>query len=234
MEIKGIDVSKWQGRIDWKAVAGSGVKFAMIRAAYGSTSGRITIDPYFAENVRGAVAAGIAVGVYLYSYARTVYAARLEAQNLVAALATSKEQITYPVAYDLEDASQQSLGRVRNGEMVRAFCDVVRAAGYQPILYANKSWIDNHIDVPDDVPVWLARWGVSDPGMPCQMWQYSDSGSVVGIKGSVDMNISYIDYAVPDYRQQVKARFGFEDKTLDYLAAYQFGADLLRKLATAP
>lgn len=234
MEIKGIDVSKWQGKIDWKAVAGSGVKFAMIRTAYGSTSGRITIDPYFAENVRGAVAAGIRVGVYLYSYARTVYAARLEAQNLVAALAASKELITYPVAYDLEDASQQSLGRVRNGEMVRAFCDVVRGAGYQPILYANKSWIDNHIDVPDDVSVWLARWGVSDPGMPCQMWQYSDSGRVAGIKGNVDLNISYVDYAAPDYRQQVKARFGFEESTMDYLAAYKYGADLLRKLATAP
>lgn len=234
MEIKGIDVSKWQGTIDWRAVAGDGVKFAMIRAAYGSTSGRITIDPRFAENVRGAIAAGIHVGVYLYSYAKTVEAARLEAQNLVAALSTSREQITYPVAYDLEDESQRNLGRVRNGEMVRAFCDVVRSAGFRPMLYASKSWLDSYIDVPEDVPVWAARWGVSAPGVACEMWQYSDSGRVAGITGNVDLNISYKDYAAPAYRQQVKARFGFEDRTLDYLAAYQYGADLLRKLATAP
>lgn len=194
MELKGIDVSKWNGTIDWEAVAGSGVQFAMIRAATGLKNGQITRDPRFAENVERAAAAGLRVGAYLYSYAKSETAAMREADGLLGVLAPYREKITFPVAYDIEEASQAALGRNLCTAMAQTFCEVIRNAGYQPVLYANPNWLKNYIDCPDGVGLWLARWNASKPGQPCDMWQYSDSGNVPGISGNVDMNLSYSEF----------------------------------------
>lgn len=195
MEFKGIDVSKWNGTIDWKAVAASGVQFAMVRAGIGKSKGGATVDPRFLDNVYGAHENGIHVGVYLYSYAMSAEAAMKEADSLIGILAPVGEKITFPVAYDLEDDSQKSLGRDVCGQMVQSFCSEVRNAGFVPVLYTNPNWLSNYVLAPDDVELWIARWYTSWAGRDCAMWQYTDKGTVPGISGNVDMNISYKDFS---------------------------------------
>lgn len=204
MELKGIDVSKWNGVIDWTKVAASGVHFAMVRAATGSKSGKINVDPKMDANINGAHAAGIKVGVYLYSYAYTVDAARKEAENLVKALEKYKDKIAWPVAYDIEEPGQATTARrATNTAQVTAFLDVVKAAGYTPMLYANPNWLYNFIDAKlVGTDVWLAHYTYS-PGVTSYkgdktMHQYSDKGRVAGINGDVDLNVAYKDYAVSE------------------------------------
>ena len=223
MEYKGIDVSKWNGTIDWKAVAASGVQFAMVRAGIGKSKGGATVDPRFLDNVCGAYENGIRVGVYLYSYAMSAEAAMKEADSLIGILAPVREKITFPVAYDLEETSQEGLGRQECTEMVRMFCETVGGAGYTPILYTNPNWLKNFLN-PDDitVPLWLAHiekkpWG-SDYKGEYVMHQYSWAGRVPGISGDVDMNVSKVDFEeescmryrtveeCPDWAQETVAR----------------------------
>ena len=200
MEYKGIDVSKWNGTIDWKAVAASGVQFAMVRAGIGKAKGGATVDPRFLDNVCGAYENGIRVGVFFYSYAMSAEAAMKEADSLIGILAPVREKITFPVAYDLEETSQEGLGRQECTEMVRMFCETVGGAGYTPILYTNPNWLKNFLN-PDDitVPLWLAHiekkpWG-SDYKGEYVMHQYSWVGRVPGISGDVDMNVSKVDFS---------------------------------------
>lgn len=225
MEIKGIDVSKWNGTIDWKRVAADGVHFAMIRAATGSKSGKINVDPKMDANINGAHVAGIKVGVYLYSYAYTVDAARKEAENLVKVLDKHKDKITWPVAYDIEESGQATdTRRATNTAQAKVFCDVVMAEGYNPILYANPNWLYNFIDAKTvGVDVWLAHYtytpGVTSYKGTHTIHQYSDEGCVFGISGNVDLNVAYKDYG--------------EDNMVRYKFAYECPAwamDTLKKL----
>lgn len=195
MELKGIDVSKWNGTIDWKKVASSGVQFAMVRAGTGKAKGGMTPDPRLLDNLYGARENGICVGVYLYSYAKSVDAAIMEARALADMLDPYRDLITFPVAYDLEDDSQKSLGSDVCGQMVQSFCSEVRNAGFIPVLYTNPNWLSNYVLAPDDVELWIARWYTSWAGRDCAMWQYTDKGTVPGISGNVDMNISYKDFS---------------------------------------
>lgn len=205
MELKGIDVSKWNGTIDWQRVAADGVRFAMVRAATGSRSGAINLDPKFVANVNGAHAAGIKVGLYLYSYAYTVEAARKEAENLVKVLDKYKDKITWPVAYDIEEPGQATTARRSTNTLQAAsFLAVIRNAGYTPMLYCNPNWLKNFIDEElIDVDIWLAHYTAGKPYAAGQtIWQYSSKGAVAGISGNVDLNVAYKDYAVsqrPDW-----------------------------------
>lgn len=198
--MKGIDVSKWQGHIDWSKVKASGVDFAMIKAARGSNKGTYTADHNFKVNIVGAHAAGIKVGVYLYSYGLSVSAVRGEAEYLLKLIEPYREKITYPVVYDLEDTTQRNLGRPTLSLMAKTFCDIIRADGYIPMLYTNPDWIKNRVDIPAGVDLWLAHWGVSAPAHACAIWQHSDRGRVPGITGDVDLNIGYKDYAAKPVR----------------------------------
>ena len=196
-QLKGIDVSHWNGKIDWAKVKADGVKFAFLKAAQGSKSGRIYPDRCFAEYLKGATAAGVPVGVYLYSMATTVDAARTEAENLVALLSTSRDLITWPVAYDIEDTKTQALEtrRTLNTQQAIAFCDVIRNAGYIPMLYTNPGWAFSYIDVKAvGVDVWLANYTGRDFGIEHTIHQHTDQGRVNGIKTNVDMNVAYKDY----------------------------------------
>lgn len=198
MTKKGIDVSKWQGTINWEKVKAAGIEFAMIRLGYGSSVGdNCKIDPFFAINMDGALAVGIGVGVYFYSYALTLEAAAKEANFVVEELVAYKEKISYPVAYDLEDRSQRDLGRIILTAMVKIFCSVIEKAGYYPSFYANLDWCRNRLDMEalKAYDIWLAHWSSSaSTAYPHGMWQYTNNGSVAGIKGNVDMNIAYKDY----------------------------------------
>ena len=193
---KGIDVSKHQGKIDWQKVKSAGVQFfAMLRAGYGRYDNQK--DEQFEANYAGAKAAGIPVGAYHYSYAKTVEQAKQEAETFLAWI--KGKTFEYPVGFDIEENDQAELGKQAVSDIIRAFCEAVEAAGYYVVVYANKSWFNNYID--DDCKAkydtWLAEW--RDDGKPTYsgnvgIWQYTSDGSVSGINGRVDMNYAYKDY----------------------------------------
>ena len=185
----GIDVSKYQGNVDWNAVRNSGVTFAFIKA-YSSYSG---VDPYFARNITGANAAGIRTGVYVYSYATTVEEAVAEANAVIGIL--QNYTVTFPVAIDIEDSSQKHLSPEQLAAIANAFCATVENAGYYPMVYASKYWFQNRI-APVAYDVWVAQYAAECeyPGIP-SFWQYSNTGSIPGIAGAVDMNYQYRDYS---------------------------------------
>lgn len=195
---KGIDVSKWQGNINWNKVKADGVKFAMIRLGYGSSDGNSCgTDGYFEQNVANAIKAGVDVGCYFYSYATSVEAAKKEAQYVVGVLNKYKGAFTYPVAFDIEDKSQVALGKTTLTNMVIAFGDVIEKAGFYYSVYSNLNWLKNYLD---DSRIkrfdhWLAQWSSAPTYSGAfGMWQHSSTGKVAGISGNVDMDIAYKDY----------------------------------------
>lgn len=197
MELKGIDVSKYQGEIDWQRVAASGVQFAFVRVGWAGYEGGIDEgrDPYFAQNMRGALDAGLAVGAYVYSYCKTANAARRAAREAAALLAPYR--LTMPVAFDMEDAATyKSISKGDNSIIAAAFLDEVRELGYYPMLYTYTSFANSYLDMGalSSYDLWLADYrgymGIPSAGI----WQYTSSGRVDGISGRVDLNIAYKDY----------------------------------------
>ncbi len=200
---KGIDVSKWNGNINWSKVKAAGVEFAMIRIGY-----EYTLDPYFKTNIEGAKAAGISVGVYIYSYAETVAEAKKEANFVIENLKGYK--LEYPVAFDIEDDVQKCLTDTRRSNIVTTFCDALQDAGYYTTVYSSKSWLENNFTQSkiSGYDKWVAQWpytkslafGTNVDKSNCTykydygMWQYSSKGSVSGISGNVDLDYSFIDY----------------------------------------
>lgn len=193
MEFRGIDVSKWQGNIDWKKVKASGVDFAILRAGYGSAASQKDIT--FEDNYKNAKAAGIPIGAYHYSYAKDVAGAEREAQTFLEWI--KGKQFEYPVVFDIEENVVFNLGKNTVSEIIKAFCSTVESAGYYVSVYTNKNWLDHVVsdEVKGKYDTWLAQWS-SAPSYdgPFGMWQYSSSGTVDGISGRVDMNIAYKNY----------------------------------------
>lgn len=196
--VKGIDVSKWQGEIDWAKVKADGVKFAMIRLGYGSEDGTSCgTDKYFAQNVTNAVKAGIDVGCYFYSYALSVEAAQKEAEYVVNVLSKYKGVFTYPVAFDIEDKSQAGLGKTVLTDMVVAFGDIIEKAGFYCSVYCNLNWLKNYLNDSELIRFdhWLAQWADTPTYTGAfGMWQRSSTGKVAGISGNVDLDVAYKDY----------------------------------------
>ncbi len=190
---KGIDVSKHQGTIDWQKVKASGVDFAMIRAGYGRYDNQK--DECFEENYKNAKQAGVKVGAYLYSYAKSVDDAKKEAETFLKWI--SGKQFEYPVAFDVEEKAQSDKGKQFVSDIIRAFCETVEKAGYYVCIYANKYWLDNFVD--DDCKkkydTWLAQWAEKATySGKYGIWQYSSQGSIDGISGRSDLDESYKDY----------------------------------------
>lgn len=198
---KGIDVSSYQGTIDWKKVANDGIDFVMIRTVTGSSSSTDR-DERFVDNYDGARNNGIKVGAYRYSYATSRTKAREEAENVIKAL--NGRKLDYPIVMDMEDSSilNGTDSNARRSEIILAFKEVVEDAGYKFALYANTTWLNSYLDMDalKDVDIWVARWrdlnsghGYTGKGNVV-MWQYSSSGTVNGISGKVDLNVSYKEY----------------------------------------
>lgn len=198
-EMCGIDVSKWQKTIDWNAVANAGIDFAIIRAGNrGSSTGALIEDPYFKENIKGATKAGIKVGVYVYSQAITEAEAIEEASMALSLVKGYRLQL--PIYFDTEFISG---GRANNlsvsarTAIAKAFCETVRNAGYMPGIYSNYYWLRDNLKMSqlEMYSVWVAHYA-KQCGYPGRydMWQYTSSGSVPGISGRVDLNISYVGY----------------------------------------
>ena len=196
----GIDVSKWQGEIDWDKVKNDGIEFVIIRCGYrGSVTGTLVEDPYFEQNIRGATAAGLQVGVYFFTQAVNEVEAVEEASMVVSLI--RDYELTYPVFIDTEGAGgngrADSLSVERRTAVCEAFCTTVENAGFEAGVYASRNWYNKNLETAflDDFVIWLAEYR----SVPLyqgyyQMWQYTSKGSVNGISGNVDMNISYMGY----------------------------------------
>ena len=196
----GIDVSKYQGDIDWGAVKSSGVDFAILRLGYrGYGTGKIVLDPCFYTNLSGALANGIEVGVYFFSQAITPEEGAEEARFCLEKL--SGYHITYPIVFDWEpyDSSYGARTEGLNDNVLTqcavAFCEEVEQAGYQSMVYSNLYYFYLHFDLNalTKYPFWLAQYS-SRPSFyyHFDIWQYGEAGTVPGIDGNVDLNIEFI------------------------------------------
>lgn len=189
--LKGVDVSRYQGDIDWEKVKADDISFAIIKAG----GYRYWKDAKFEYNISEANRLGIPVGVYYYCSATSVEEARRQAQfclNLVKGYT-----ISYPIAVDIEDKCQTELSKELLGELTKAFCDEISAAGYTPILYCSQSWLSDYIDMSylNEVDRWVANYaGTYNKNYERQIWQCSSSATIDGIDGDVDLNFAYVDY----------------------------------------
>lgn len=192
MTMKVIDVSKHQGKIDWKKLKGK-IDGAIIRCGYGSDKVKQD-DERFKENVEACIQLGIPFGVYLYSYARTVEAAKSEAAHVIRLLKPYKGKLSFPVYYDLEEAGTQ------NGAAERAivFGDIIEAEGYWCGIYANQYWWQKFLkNKLDRFTKWVAKYSNDKPvgiSGTYDIWQYTSDGKLDGINGRVDMNFCYRDF----------------------------------------
>lgn len=192
MATKIIDVSTWQGNIDWSKVKADGVQGAIIRAGFGNVASQK--DNKFERNYTNAKAVGMPIGAYWYSYATSVADAKKEAEVCLSIL--KGKQFEYPIYYDLEDPSMTGCGKSVLTQIATTFCETLENAGYYVGIYSNPNWLKNYLDynTVKKYTLWLAHWGVSEPSYKCGLWQYSSSGSVSGISGRVDMNWGYQDF----------------------------------------
>lgn len=201
----GIDVSKWQGQIDWERVKASGIEFAMLRAGYGQNN----IDETFARNASECNRLDIPIGVYWFSYAYTDAMAAREAQYCLRAIAPYK--ITYPVAFDFEGDSV-AYAKKKNVTVTKAtatsfaheFCKEIAAGNKRPMVYTNPDYLSRYFDstIPASYDIWFAKWpnrvDFDNPPDGAALWQYTSSGTVPGISGRVDMNVDYKHYGEED------------------------------------
>lgn len=193
MTKKGIDVSKWQGDIDWKKVKADGIEFAIIRIGYGKHANQK--DSKFERNYKGATSVGIPVGVYHYSYATSVDEAKIEAAQVLSWL--NKRKLDLPIYFDIEDKSQASLDKKLLNEICKAFCNIIEANGYWTGIYSSKNWATNIIsgsELGKRYTYWIAQYNSKCTyNGPYDIWQYSSTGRVSGINGFCDMNYMYRD-----------------------------------------
>lgn len=197
--VMGIDVSKWNGTIDWKSVKQSGINYVIIRCGYrGTSTGALVEDPKYKANIKGATDAGLKVGVYFFSQAVDEIEAVQEASMVLSLVSGYK--ISYPIFLDVEAASNgraNNISKDMRTKVCKAFCQTIQNSGYTAGVYANKDWLTNKIDASQlgSYKIWLAQYAAkpSYTGR-YEMWQYKDTGSVPGISGHVDLNLSYLGY----------------------------------------
>lgn len=191
-----IDVSAFQPEIDWVQVKAAGVDVAMIRVGYrGYGSGKIVEDDMFRSHIEGALEAGLKVGVYFFSQALN-YDEGVEEANFV--LQTIREyNVTCPVVIDTElldasDARTNGLDVASRTDSIVGFCETVESAGYTPMIYSNRNWFVQSLDMSKlgDYKLWLAHY-TNQPDFPYEYigWQYTDQGTISGVDGSVDLNV---------------------------------------------
>lgn len=194
----GIDVSKWNGNIDWNAVKNSGVSYVIIRCGYrGSSQGSLIVDPKFQSNIKGATDAGLKVGVYFFTQAVDRVEAVEEASMVLDLI--KNYRISYPVFLDVEASGGRADGisAETRTEVCKAFCQTIQNANYTAGIYANKTWLTSKMDASQlsAYKIWLAQYA-SAPTYTGRydLWQYKSAGRVSGITGDVDLNLSYLGY----------------------------------------
>ena len=195
---KGIDLSKYQGDVDFAKVKASGVEYAMLRCGYRSYgSGILTEDTSFNTYAADALKNNLKIGAYFFTQAINVEEAKEEADYVINML--KPYNITYPVVIDVEEIfddtyRQMHLSKSELTDVIVAFCERIKTAGYTPMIYSNLSSFLDNIDLTrvEDYEKWFAYYN-DEPYFPYEisMWQYSDSGNVDGISGNVDLDISF-------------------------------------------
>lgn len=196
----GIDVSKWNKEIDWKKVKAAGVDFAIIRCGYrGSSTGALVEDPYFRKNIEGAAREGIKVGIYFFTQAVNTVEA-VEEASMVLTLCKGYE-LAFPIFIDTEGAGGKGradeLDREIRTQVCKAFCETIENSGFNAGVYASRSWFGSNVDasVLESHYIWLAQYRRTPTyDGSYDLWQYTSSGSVDGIEGRVDLNISYVGF----------------------------------------
>lgn len=198
--VPGIDVSYYQGKIDWNRVKEAGIHFAIVRLGYRGygQEGKMVEDKNAVKNIEGALKAGLDVGVYFFSQAISVEEALEEADFVLERI--KKYDLTMPVVYDWEYISQEArtakMDRRTLTDCYKAFCGRIAEAGYTPMPYFNTYQSRDLMILSEleDYPFWLALYS-SRMTFPyrIEMWQYTDSGSVPGIEGNVDLNLYFVE-----------------------------------------
>ena len=196
----GIDVSQWQGTINWKKVKADGISFVFIRCSYTSLkSFNLHTDPKFKANVEAAAAAGLKVGVYHYSGATSATEAKKEADYVLKVIKPYKSKITLPVMFDYEPGTRVTANYKKTSKTTRTkyattFCNAAKAAGYTSGVYCSTSWFPDYFNISSlsSYSNWDAHWATKNTYTGAyDFWQYSDSGKISGISGSVDCNFWY-------------------------------------------
>ncbi|MDO5560625.1 MAG: glycoside hydrolase family 25 protein [Oscillospiraceae bacterium] len=190
----GIDVSVWQGDIDWQKVKAAGIQFVMIKAGEG-----VKEHEAFRKNIDGAKAAGLNCGIYWFSRAKSVSEAQQEADACISTI--SGYQLEYPVVYDCEYRSikDNPLAEDKAGltDAVLGFLRRIQSKGYFACYYTNADFSSRYLEfdrIADNYDIWFAGYSVTAPLMPCGIWQHSETGRVDGISTYVDLDISYKNY----------------------------------------
>lgn len=200
----GIDVSKWNKEIDWDKVKSAGVDYAIIRVGYrGATTGGLIEDPYFEQNIKGAIRAGVPVGVYFFTQALNPVEAVEEASMVISLC--KDYTLTYPVFIDTEGAGgngrADGLEEEARTQVCKAFCETMESAGYRAGVYGARNWFNEMLDMDalKDYVIWLAEYrDVPIYQGYYHMWQYTSSGKLAGIDGRVDFNLSYLKIDASD------------------------------------
>ena len=200
----GVNISGETGNVNFAGLKAAGVDYVMIRlGSRGYSTGQIALDANFKENIEGAIAEGLGVGVYFYSQAVSQDEAVQEASTVLQNLEPYRTNIKYPVAFDMEfvandKARIDGLNRDDRTAIASAFLETVKAGGYVPMIYGNKEWLIKEVDLGrlQDYDVWLAQ-DAEIPDYPYQyaMWQYTSTGVLNGIKGDAGLNICFIGYS---------------------------------------
>lgn len=187
MKVTAIDVSYCQTGVDYNKVKNSGIDAVIIRAGFGKET--YQKDSEFETHYKNAKKAGLAVGVYWYSYAYSVAEAKQEAKVCLACI--KGKTLELPVYYDLEESGQTKLGMSALTNIAIAFCDAIKSGGYRAGVYSNLNWLNNHLDyekLRSKYSIWLAQWS-SSPSKTCDIWQNADNGRINGINGNVDTDV---------------------------------------------
>ena len=197
MSIRGLDVSEFQGEVDWEQVKAAGYKFAMLRAGYGYN----TIDKQFRRNASECNRIGLPVGVYWFCYAFSPEKAVQEADGCIDII--SEYRLDYPVCYDIEQASADYIEKqgvsftpALAKNVVKSFCDRIETKGYYAMFYTNRNFLDTYLgtELSKRYAYWYARYADRFDGTDCGIWQYTSTGSVPGITGNVDLDLGYTNY----------------------------------------
>ena len=195
----GIDVSRWNKEIDWEKVKADGIEFAIIRCGYrGATSGSLVLDAMYEANIRGAIEAGIPVGVYFFTQATSEVEAVEEASMVISLI--EDYDVDYPVFLDSESAGGNGradrLEAEERSRYHKAFLETIASAGYETGVYASKNWLNNRLNMTQlsQYKVWLAEYADAPTYEEYyDMWQYTSKGTVDGIETRVDLDLSFMN-----------------------------------------
>lgn len=231
--IPGIDISEWQGHVNFQAVKASGVKFVLIRAGYGRSASQE--DRYFAEHYAQAKSAGLQVGAYWYSYAVSPADAANEARACLTVL--GNRHFDFPIYFDLEEQWQFRQGRSFCDSLVKSFCSVLEQHGCYAGLYISRSPLQTYISsvIAQRYAIWVAEYGSRcNYNGSYGIWQHSSTGSVPGVNGSCDLDYAFIDYAAVINKERPVTRKNSDELANEVLAGqWGNGADRQQRLTAA-